>query len=198
MFTGIVTDIGTLKEINDERGDRRFIIETSFDMDEFKIGASICCSGCCLTIVEKGRGWFAVDVSSETISKTCPIDWQVGSQINLEQSLKLGDEMGGHVVSGHVDGVADILSIMKVGDSYRIRVKLPHIYSPYIARKGSICLNGVSLTVNDVDENEFDVNIIPHTWANTTFSTRKVGDKINFEIDMLARYVARILNKETL
>ncbi len=196
MFTGIVTDIGELKEIDDSRGDKRFIIGTSFDMNNFKIGSSIACSGVCLTVVDKGADWFAVDVSTETILKTSLCNWEIGSLINLEPSLRLGDELGGHIVSGHVDGMAEIVSIRKDGDSHRVRIKIPSHYSPYIAVKGSIAINGVSLTINHISDNEFEVNIIPHTWHHTTFGTRKVGDMVNFEIDMMARYVARILGKD--
>jgi riboflavin synthase len=161
-------------------------------MKDVSLGASIACSGCCLTVTEKGSNWFDVYVSGETLSKTNLANWQTNSEINLERSLRLGDEMGGHIVSGHVDGLATIKSIEPEGESWRIKIEAAHGFEKLIAAKGSIALDGISLTVNAINDNLFDVNIIPHTLNVTTLGNRKVGDKLNMEIDMLARYVARI------
>ena len=193
MFTGIITDIGQVVKIDDTKGDITFRIDTSYDMSQFKIGASIACSGCCLTVVNKGDDWFEVDVSAETTSKTNLGNWKEGTYVNLESSLRLGDEFGGHVVSGHVDGLATLQSIEAEGDSHRLKFEVPQEFAGFVAPKGSIALAGVSLTVNEVDGNVFGVNIIPHTWDHTNFSHLKVGDTLNFEIDMLARYVSRLL-----
>jgi riboflavin synthase len=192
MFTGIIQDIGTVKSIAKE-GDWRIVIETGLDLSMTPMGASIACSGCCLTVVEKGPDWFAVDVSHESLSKTVIGSWEKGARVNIEPSLKLGDEMGGHIVSGHVDGMAVLQSITQDADSYRLRFKMPQDLMKFIAPKGSVTLDGISLTVNEVEGDVFGVNIIPHTWQETTLSERKEGDKINIEIDMLARYVARQL-----
>jgi len=195
MFTGIVTDKGRIRSI-EKKGDTRVVIETAFPADKFDVGASIACSGCCLTVVEKGHddkgNWFAADVSEETLSKTCLGDWQVGGPVNLERSLRLGDELGGHLVLGHVDGVATIEDMTPEKDSMRFTFKAPSELAKFIAPKGSITLNGVSLTVNEVKGDTFGVNLIPHTQEVTTFGTAKVGQKINLEIDVLARYVARL------
>ena len=195
MFTGIVTDKGRIRSI-EKKGDTRVVIETAFPADKFDVGASIACSGCCLTVVEKGHddkgNWFAADVSNETLSKTCLGDWQVGGPVNLERSLRLGDELGGHLVLGHVDGVATIEDMTPEKDSMRFTFKAPSELAKFIAPKGSITLNGVSLTVNEVKGDTFGVNLIPHTQEVTTFGTAKVGQKINLEIDVLARYVARL------
>jgi riboflavin synthase len=195
MFTGIITDIGTVKRV-EKRGDARFEIATRYDMAGVAIGASIACSGCCLTVVEKGADWFAVDVSAESLSKTTLGKWQQGTHINLERALRMGDEVGGHVVSGHVDGVGTILSVTPEGDSRRFRFRVPDELAKFIAPKGSIAIDGTSLTVNEVSRNEFGVNIIPHTQAVTTWGTMKAGDAVNIEIDMLARYVARLAEFE--
>lgn len=195
MFTGIITDIGTVTRVDDTRGDKRFEITTSWDMTDVPMGASIACSGCCLTVVVQTRHSFSVDVSAESISKTNLGSWVEGTRINLESSLKFGDELGGHLVSGHVDGLATLLSIMPEGDSFRLKIRSPQDLKHFIAPKGSIALNGISLTVNEVEDDVFGVNIIPHTWEVTTMGQSKVGDVINMEIDMLARYVARILGK---
>ncbi len=195
MFTGIITDMGTVLRVDDTRGDKRFEIGTSWDMSDVPMGASIACSGCCLTVIAKTKNSFSVDVSAETLSKTNLGQWEQGTRINLESSLKFGDELGGHLVSGHVDGLAEIVSITRDGDSHRLKIRAPQDLKQFIAPKGSIALDGISLTVNEVDDDVFGINIIPHTWDVTTIGARKVGDKINMEIDMLARYVARILGK---
>lgn len=191
MFTGIITDIGTVRSV-EQHGDRRFEITCGYDMDGVLLGASIACSGCCLTVVEKGSDWFAVDVSAESLSKTTLGDWKTGTRINLERPLKLGDELGGHIVSGHVDGVGQVLSITPDGGSLRWRFRAPDALARFIATKGSVAINGVSLTVNEVEGSEFGVNIIPHTAQYTTFGALEAGDQVNLEIDMLARYVARL------
>ncbi len=196
MFTGIITDIGSVKSI-EQRGDTRFVIRTRYDTDGVDIGASICCSGACLTVIEKGKDgtadWFAVDVSAETLSKTTLGDWRAETPINLERALKVGDELGGHIVSGHVDGVGTVVASTPEGDSMRWVFQVPDEIAPFVAPKGSIAINGVSLTVNEVEDNRFGVNIIPHTAEQTTFGTLAVGDKVNLEVDPLARYVARLL-----
>ncbi|MCC6598915.1 MAG: riboflavin synthase [Alphaproteobacteria bacterium] len=192
MFTGIVQDIGIVRSV-EKNADLRVRIETALDLSKTAIGASICCSGCCLSIVEKGAHDFAVDISAETLSKTQIGQWSAGTKINLEPSLKLGDEMGGHIVSGHVDGLAEILEIVPDGASHRFRFAPPSVLMRYIAAKGSVCLDGVSLTVNAVGRDYFEVNIIPHTAENTVFGLKKPGDFLHMEVDMLARYVARMM-----
>lgn len=193
MFTGLIQDIGTIRAIDDTRGDVEFEIETNIDLSRVKMGASICCSGCCLSVTEKSDNSFKVDVSKESLDKTNLGTWKIGTHINLEPSLKLGDEMGGHIVSGHVDTTTEIIDIQKEGDSHRLKIALPKNFEGFIASKGSVAIDGISLTVNEVGQTHFGVNIIPHTWAHTTLADRKVGDKINIEIDMLARYVARMM-----
>ena len=195
MFTGIVTDVGRVRAI-ERKGDTRIEIETAYDMDDVDIGASIACSGPCLTVVEKGSGWFAVEASAETLDKTALGDWEVGTRINLERAMRIGDELGGHIVSGHVDAVATVVDMQPEGDSVRFTFEAPADFAKYIAPKGSVCLDGVSLTVNEVQENQFGVNIISHTQSATSFGRRKVGDRINMEIDTIARYVARLLGKD--
>jgi riboflavin synthase len=196
MFTGMITDIG--KVLNaEELGDTRFVLGTSYDVNAIDIGASISCSGVCLTVVDKGKDsktgdWFAVDASAETISCSNLGDWQEGTRVNLEHSLRIGDELGGHIVSGHVDALAEIVGIRSDGDSLRFVFEVPDTLKRYVASKGSIALNGVSLTVNEVDDTRFGVNIIPHTQKLTTFGSAAIGDKTNMEIDILARYVARL------
>ncbi len=194
MFTGIITDIGTIKSIH-KTGDTRLQIATSYNLDSVDIGASIACSGVCLTVVEKSDGCFIVDVSDETISCTTAANWVESTQLNLERALKMGDELGGHLVSGHVDGTAKVISITKVGDSHEIIFVAPDDLKYFIAAKGSVTLDGISLTVNKVDDNHFTINVIPHTWQHTTFNLLKVGSAVNLEIDMLARYVARLNNR---
>jgi len=191
MFTGIITDIGTVKAVSRE-GDTRFDIATHYDMSGVDIGASIACSGACLTVIEKGDGWFAVQASAETLDKTTAGDWDRGTPLNLERALKLGDELGGHIVSGHVDGVCEVLSLEPVGDSLKIDFIAPDNLAKFIAAKGSVTLDGVSLTVNTVDGAVFSVNIIPHTQSETTLGQMQAGQRVNLEIDVLARYVARL------
>jgi riboflavin synthase len=195
MFTGIVTDIGEIVSVKPggQTGDRRFVVRTRHDMKPVPIGASIACSGCCLTVVEKGDDWFAVEVSAESLDKTHLGDWQAGSRINLELSLKLGDELGGHLVYGHVDGVGRIVSMTPEGGSVRFVFEAPDEVARFIAAKGSVAVEGISLTVNEVDKNRFGVNVISHTQAVTTLGQVEVGQQVNLEVDMLARYVARLL-----
>lgn len=195
MFTGIVTDLGRVRAL-DKRGDTRIEIETAHDTAELDLGASIACSGPCLTVVEKGPGWFAVDASAETLARTSLGDWVVGTPVNLERAMRVGDELGGHIVSGHVDGVATVLDTVPEGDSVRFRFAAPDAFERYVASKGSVALDGVSLTVNEVDGATFGVNIIPHTLQRTTFGTLGTGDRVNFEVDTIARYVARLLGKD--
>jgi len=201
MFTGIVTDVGTVRSA-EQRGDLRLVIETAYDMATVDLGASIACSGVCLTVVDKGSGgedsWFAVDVSSETMSKTAADHWREGAKLNLERALRLGDELGGHIVTGHADAVAEVVGTCPDGDSTRIGVSVPGELAPMIAPKGSITLEGVSLTVNEVREAEdgsihFAVNIIPHTAQNTTLGALAAGQQLNVEVDVLARYIDRLL-----
>ena len=191
MFTGIITDIGQVKSL-EKRGDTRIVISTSYDTTTVEIGASIACSGPCLTVVEKGSGWFATEASAETLSRTTVGSWAEGTRVNLERALSLGDELGGHIVSGHVDGLARIVSKEPEGDSVRFLFEVPDEVKAFIAEKGSVCLDGVSLTVNAVQGAQFGVNIISHTQSETTFSDKKVDDFVNLEVDMLARYVARL------
>ncbi len=195
MFTGIITDVGTVQLIA-KRGDTTIKITTAYDPAAIAIGASIACSGPCLTVIAKGGkagdAWFSVEASAETLSKTTLESWAVGSRVNLERSLKVGEEIGGHIVSGHVDGVGEVVSVTPEGDSMRYKIKAPKQLAKFIAAKGSIALEGTSLTVNEVDGNTFGVNIIPHTAKVTTWGGIKAGDKINIEIDMLARYLARL------
>ncbi|MFK0299674.1 riboflavin synthase [Brevundimonas sp. NPDC090276] len=191
MFTGIVTDIGRVRSVRQTDRDRRYEIETVWDTASIDLGASISHAGCCLTVTEKGEGWFAVEVSGETLSKTKLGDWAENTRVNLERAAKLGDELGGHIVSGHVDGLGEVVSITPEGGSHRIVIEAPAPLHRFIAPKGSITVDGVSLTVNGVQERRFDLNIIPHTWDATTLGGLKVGDKVNLEIDMLARYLAR-------
>ena len=196
MFTGIVTDIGRIVSV-ETRGDMRARVATGYDVDGIDIGASIACDGVCLTVVATGADpapWFEVDVSAETVSKTNigHNGWAPGTRINLERALRVGDELGGHIVSGHVDGVATVLETAADGDSTRFSFEAPAEFARFIAPKGSIALNGTSLTVNEVDGARFGVNIIPHTKEVTTWGEAAPGDRINLEIDTMARYVARL------
>jgi riboflavin synthase len=191
MFTGIVTDVGRVRAVRDTNRDRRFEVETRFDLSTVDIGASISHAGCCLTVVEKGEGWFAVEVSGETLDRTTLADWAEGRRVNLERAARVGDELGGHIVSGHVDGVGEVLSVESEGGSHRVRVRAPRPLHRFIAPKGSITVEGVSLTVNEVDDDVFGVNLIPHTWEVTTLGDFSPGARVNLEIDMLARYLAR-------
>ena len=193
MFTGIVTDIGEVSRV-EMRGDMRARIACHYDMAGVELGASIACDGVCLTVIEKGPDWFDVDISAETLSKTNigANGWEAGKRLNLERALRVGDELGGHIVSGHVDGVAVIEEMHDEGDSTRISFRAPDALARFIASKGSVALNGTSLTVNEVEGNRFGVNLIPHTQAVTTWGRARVGDGVNLEIDTLARYVARL------
>lgn len=195
MFTGIVTDVGQVRHI-EKRGDTHIVIAPHYDMDKLPIGGSVACAGACLTVVEKGGNddkWFSVTASAETLSKTTMGSWKAGSKINLELPLKVGDELGGHIVSGHVDGLAELVSLHTEGESTRMLFEAPKALSKYIAEKGSVALDGVSLTVNEVEGHRFGINVIPHTLEVTTFGLLKPGMKVNLEIDTIARYVARLV-----
>lgn len=196
MFTGIITDIGEIAEL-EQRGDLRARILCNYDRDGIDLGASIACNGACLTVIETGylggRTWFDVEISAESVAKTnIGQTWVSGARLNLERAMKIGDELGGHIVSGHVDGVATIKDMSQDGDSTRITLTAPADLARFIAPKGSVTLNGTSLTVNGVDGVDFDINLIPHTKVETTWGAATVGDPVNLEIDMLARYVARL------
>lgn len=191
MFTGIVTDVGRVRAVRDTNRDRRFEIETGYDTASLDIGASVSHAGCCLTVVDKGPGWFAVEVSAETLSRTTLGDWREGQPVNLERAARVGDELGGHIVSGHVDGVGEVVSVESEGGSHRVRIRAPRPLHRFIAEKGSIAVEGVSLTVNDVAGDVFGVNLIPHTWEVTSLGGLTAGARVNLEIDMLARYLAR-------
>ena len=196
MFTGIITDIGTIRSA-EQRGDLRLVIGSAYEMEGVAIGASIACSGACLTVVEKGADWFAVDLSAETVERTAPGLWAQGGRLNLERALKVGDELGGHIVTGHVDGVGTLVSIMPEGDSTRLVIAAPAALAPALAAKGSITVDGISLTVNSVEDQadgsvQFGLNIIPHTAAATTLNNLAIGRSFNLEIDVLARYLDRM------
>jgi len=192
MFTGIVTDIGTITTA-EQRGDLRLIIQCGYDMGGVDMGASIACSGCCLTVVEKGDTWFAVEVSGETLAHTTLGQWEEGHRVNLERAAWLGDEMGGHIVSGHVDGVGEVLSVEPEGGSHRVRIRAPRPLHRLIAPKGSIAVEGVSLTVNAVDGDVLDLNIVPHTADHTNAADWQPGARVNLEVDVLARYLERLM-----
>ena len=194
MFTGIVTDVGEVLEL-EQRGDLRARIGTAYDVARIDIGASIACEGVCLTVVALGdspRNWFDVQISAESVSKTNLSGWTVGKRVNLERALKVGDELGGHIVSGHVDGVATVVALRPEGESLRVTFRAPEALAKFIAPKGSVVLNGTSLTVNEVDGCDFGINFIPHTQAVTTWGEVAVGDAVNLEVDTMARYVARL------
>ncbi|UWQ89760.1 riboflavin synthase [Aliisedimentitalea scapharcae] len=191
MFTGIITDIGTLVEL-EQAGDLRARIQTGYDTNGIDLGASIASDGVCLTVISLGEDWYDVQISAETVSKTNLNDWSVGKRVNLERALKVGDELGGHIVSGHVDGVAEVVAMRDEGDSTRVTLRAPADLARFIAPKGSVALNGTSLTVNEVDGCDFGINFIPHTKDVTTWGSVQIGDRINLEIDTLARYVARL------
>jgi riboflavin synthase len=192
MFTGIITDVGRVLEIADGDG-RRMTIATRLPLAEIPLGGSIATSGICFTAVDKSEDWFTVEASGATLEVTTAGAWAVGDTVNLERSLRIGDEMGGHIVFGHVDAVGEILALEPVGESHRLEVRVPSSLAPLIAIKGSIAVDGISLAVNEADADRFAVNVIPHTWRATNLAERKAGDRVNVEIDMLARYVARQL-----
>ncbi len=196
MFTGIITDVGRIEKV-EQRADLRLRIACGYDTATIDLGASIACSGVCLTVVDKGEGWFAVDVSAETLSRTAPGQWQEGARLNLERALRVGDELGGHIVTGHVDGIGEVEGVAEVGGSTRITIIAGDEVAPYIAAKGSIALDGVSLTVNEVEPLSggvrFGINIIPHTAEQTNFGALEPGRQVNIEIDILARYLGRML-----
>ena len=197
MFTGIVTDVGRIAAA-EQRGDLRLRIECGYDMAGVELGASIACSGVCLTVVDKSEDWFAVDLSAETVERTAPGLWAEGRRVNLERALKVGDELGGHIVTGHVDGLGEIVGAEPVGGSTRLRIAAGAAIAPFVAAKGSIALDGVSLTVNEIEPSSegglvFSVNLIPHTAAQTTFGTVELARKLNIEIDILARYIGRLM-----
>lgn len=196
MFTGIVSDVGQVRHI-EKRGDTHVVIATKYDVDAVDIGASIACSGICLTVVDKGTAadrWFVATASGETLSKTTLGDWKVGDPVNLERAMRVGDELGGHIVTGHVDGVAEVKSVLPEGESLRVIFEAPAAVARFIAAKGSVALDGISLTVNSVEGTRFGVNIIPHTASVTTFGRLKPGVRVNLEVDLMARYVARLVN----
>ena len=191
MFTGIITDVGEVIALEQE-GDLRARIKTSYDTSRIDMGASIASDGVCLTVVGLGPDWYEVQISAETVDKTNLSTWEIGKRLNLERALKVGDELGGHIVSGHVDGVAEVIAMLDEGDSTRVTLRAPKDLARFIAPKGSVALNGTSLTVNEVDGCDFGINFIPHTKEVTTWGDTRVGDLINLEIDTLARYVARL------
>lgn len=193
MFTGIISAIGHIDDIQ-KPGDWRLKITTPWDCAKIDLGASIACSGVCLTVIERDADWFAVEVSAESLSRTTIGTWQAGTQINLERALRLGDELGGHIVSGHVDGLAIIDQITRSGDSHELKISVPDALSKFIAEKGSVSLDGISLTVNAIEGSRFGVNIIDHTWGHTTLGHATIGQHLNLEIDMLARYVSRLIS----
>lgn len=197
MFTGIITDIGVVRDISGD-SQRRVVITTTYATDHIALGASIACAGACLTVVDKGSDkgsgdWFAVDVSQETLNRTTLGNWQQGTRVNLERALCAGDELGGHFVTGHIDGIAHIRNIENAGDCKVLTIEVPETLKGCIAGKGSVALDGVSLTVNTVSDNTFTVNLIPHTLQHTTFQDRKPGDTLNLEVDLIARYLQRLL-----
>ncbi|MDE2352511.1 MAG: riboflavin synthase [Alphaproteobacteria bacterium] len=196
MFTGIVSDVGQVRHI-EQAGDTHLVIATHYDVSTVEIGASIACSGVCLTVVDKGSAadrWFAVTASGETLSKTTLGSWKVGDPVNLERAMRVGDELGGHIVTGHVDGVAELVRLAPEGESLRMTFAVPAALSRFIAAKGSVALDGISLTVNEVDGARFGINVIPHTQQVTTIGRLKAGMKVNLEVDLMARYVARLVN----
>jgi riboflavin synthase len=196
MFTGIITDLGRVRAIKPSNKDTRYEFETGYDTATIAPGASICCSGACLTVIDKGPGWFAATVSAETLARTTLGRWRAGTPVNFERALRAGDELGGHIVTGHVDGVAELKSAREEGGSLRLVFTPPAGLARFIAAKGSVALDGVSLTVNEVDATGFGINLIPHTRTATTLGACQPGDAVNLEIDPLARYVARLLGRE--
>lgn len=196
MFTGITTDIGSVQLVKRCAGNTRFEFYTHYSASTVAIGASISCNGCCMTVIACGSGWFATQASHETIARTTMNKWHPRMHVNLEQALRVGDELGGHFVFGHVDGVAEIIAVQQDGDSKHLIVELPPALAHYSAKKGSVALDGVSLTINEVDLRSLGVNIIPHTQVMTTLGSLMPGDHVNVEVDMLARYAARLLGKD--
>lgn len=196
MFTGIITDIGTITSVTSD-GDTRIVVATSYDTAAIDLGASVACSGVCLTVIDKAPGWLAFEVSGETVSRTAQGQWTEGRRLNLERALKIGDELGGHIVTGHVDGIGEVVRVAPEGGSHRVDIRAPAEIAPYVAAKGSITVDGVSLTVNSVADEAggacvFGLNIIPHTWAVTAFGDLEAGQAVHLEIDVLARYLARM------
>ncbi len=196
MFTGIITDLGRVRAVGGGNKDRRIEIDTAYDTGAIDTGASVCCSGVCLTVTDRGPGWFAASASMETMSRTTIGDWRVGTPVNLERALRAGDELGGHLVFGHVDGMARVSDVTEDGDSLSLVLDAPEGLERFLAAKGSVAIDGVSLTVNNVDGGRFGINVIPHTRANTTLGLLGQGQAVNMEIDMLARYVARLIEKD--
>lgn len=196
MFTGIITDLGRVRAIKPSHKDTRYEFETGYDTATIALGASVCCSGACLTVIDKGPGWFAATVSAETLARTTLGRWRAGTPVNFERALRAGDELGGHIVTGHVDGVAELISVREEGGSLRLVFAPPAGLVRFIAAKGSVALDGVSLTVNEVDATGFGINLIPHTRTATTLGACQPGGAVNLEIDPLARYVARLLGRE--
>jgi len=196
MFTGIIKDIGHIVGL-DKQGDWVATIETQLPLQQTSLGASIACNGICLTVIKKDTSQFTVQISMETLSKTTAVHWREGTSVNLEPALRMGDELGGHLLSGHVDGLARVVSRGSEKDSLHLVLEIPKSFGKFIAAKGSIALDGVSLTINHVQDIRFDVNIIPHTQNMTTLAERQVGDEVNFEIDMMARYIERMINQQT-
>lgn len=195
MFTGIISDKAVIRSV-EKPGDTRFVIATNYKTASIDIGASIACSGVCLTVVELGPNWFAVDASEETLSLTTARNWQPGTEINTERALCMGDELGGHIVSGHVDGLAKLVDMREENASHRLTIEATNALAGFVAEKGSVALDGISLTVNEVEGNRFGINIIPHTWEMTTLKNLRIGDQLNMEVDMMARYVARLLDHQ--
>lgn len=197
MFTGLVTDVGEVRSVEPRGALRRLRIGCGYDPATIALGASICCSGACLTAVaaggEPGAGWFDVDVGAETLARTTAADWRAGTRLNLERSLRVGDELGGHIVTGHVDGVAELLGRKDFDAMARFEIRAPRALARFVAEKGSVCLDGVSLTVNSIDGEVFSVLLIPHTLAVTTWGARQAGDRLNIEVDLMARYAARLV-----
>lgn len=191
MFTGIITDIGEVKKLEKLEHITKIYVSTSYNLADIDIGASIACNGCCLTVVSKNNGLLEFDISPESLDKTNFSSIKVSSQINLERPLKFSDELGGHIVTGHIDGLAELAELEKLEDNWKVAFLVPEKFEKYIAQKGSITLNGVSLTVNDVENNKFEINIIPHTLRNTNLKNLTIGDKVNFEVDLLARYIEK-------
>lgn len=198
MFTGIITDLGAVREVTRQGSgaDARFVFDTGYDTAAIAAGASIACSGACLTVVDKGAGWFAADVSAETLARTTLGEWQAGTRVNFERPLGPADEFGGHIVTGHVDATATVASAAPEGGSLRLVIEAPEDLSRLIAAKGSVALDGVSLTVNEIEGVRFGINVIPHTREHTTLGECRPGDRLNLEVDLLARYVARQLGKD--